>query len=221
MDRRLPLLFSLAALPACKDGKIADDPRTPGGGDPADFVQTCVAFYNGYIGCYQDLYGSSGSYSYGSTGTREDYAMMLCEESRDDLSEEYGQECVGVLEEIYACINSLDCEALVVGFENWPPEECRAVYVSASERCPDAVSYCATASVGLEANGCEVSAEECLDGRAYEIRCDETSPDATTCDCLIDGEVTETVALEGDEDCFDEGVLDRLGEACSFPGGVF
>ncbi|MBV1857841.1 MAG: hypothetical protein KUG77_05465 [Nannocystaceae bacterium] len=227
MDNRR-FLLSLLVLPACEPAVSSDDdPQTPDGGNPAKFQSSCKAFYEGYYACYEDYdgYASSGSYETGSyeTGAYEpgEYTDYVCRES-EMYAAEYGTHCVGALEEIFACMSSLNCDELIGSDSDGVgvfPQACRAVIVDASERCPEMVSQCTGIGVGFD--GCEIEVSGCIDGNTYGVDCDPGGAATRSCACERNGEVTREVLLGGELECFDEGFLDEVADACGFPAGVF
>lgn len=222
-DRRL--LLSLLALPACGPSVSpeGDDPRVPDGGDPKKIESSCKAAYQSMLACYDELgYGSSGG-AYGSSGSYDpsEYIDEFCGNA-DEYASEYGPGCAGAYEEVFACIASLDCNAIVDWQEDpdgFAPEPCRAVFVDANERCPESFPQCGGQGISF-GSGCELTASGCLDGNTYAVRC--TEPGATqSCECERNGETVQTVTLPGELECGSQELSDEVADACGFPPGVF
>lgn len=224
IDRRL--LISLLALPACGpsvgvgDG---DDPREPDGGEPEKIGSSCNAAYTAIYACYEELgYGSSGG-GYESSGSYEPGAYIedACNQAGADAAS-YGPACTGAFEEVFACIASLDCNAIAEWQDDsfdFAPAACEAVFRDASQRCPEGFPQCGTRGFSSGPR-CEESASSCLDGNSYAFRCSE--PGATqSCECERNGEVLQTVTLPGDLACGTQELYDELTDACGFPPGVF
>ncbi|MCR9159513.1 MAG: hypothetical protein ACE37F_22590 [Nannocystaceae bacterium] len=216
-------LFSLLLLPACEPAvSDNDDPRVPDGGDPEKFEESCRDFYGSYLSCYEDAGYTYDTGSYDSEGyDPAEYIEAICNSS-EEYAQEYGTACVGALEEVFACMSSLDC-AEVIGDDSgdanaWVPEACRAVYESAVDRCPELLSQCGTVGVG-GFEGCSVEMSGCLDGNTYAVDCDEGGA-TQSCVCQVNGEVTAEATVSGDLECFGEGWGTELEAACGFPRGT-
>lgn len=223
-DRRL--LLSLLLLPACGPAvpSSEDDPREPDGGDPDQFQSSCRKFFEGYQACYEG-YGSSGyAYETGSYDTESydpaEYAEAICE-SYEEYAAAYGRACIGAMEEVFACVSSLDCEVLYgddADAAGFVPEPCRAVYADAASRCPEMIPQCG--SYGISGSLCDVEVSECIDGNTYGVTCDAGGA-GQSCRCALNGAVTREVTIGGDFECGDEGWTDEVEDACGFPPGVF
>ncbi len=202
---------------------VVDDPREPDGGEPQKIESSCKAAYTSVYACFESSgYGSSGG-AYGSSGSYDpgDYIDEFCGEI-EEYAGAYGPGCVGAFEEVFACLASLDCDAISAWQtegETPAPEPCRAVFLDASERCPESFSQCGAREVGF-GGGCEEAVSGCLDGNTYAFRC--TVAGATqSCDCERNGEVLQTVIVAGDLECGTQELSDELTGACEFPAGVF
>ena len=217
-------MISLLVLPACRPSvEEGDDPRKPDGGEPDKIESSCRAAYSALYGCYEELgYASSGGAS-GSSGSydRSEYVDEVCA-NVDEYAGADGPACAGAYEEVFACLASLDCNAISQwqgDDDSFAPEPCQAVFLDASERCPEGFGTCATYT-SSSGPGCDQSAASCLDGNTYRVRCSE--PGATqSCECERNGEVFQTVTVAGDLECGSEELFDELNDACGFPPGVF
>lgn len=185
---------------------------------------SCRAAYTSFFACYEELGYSSSGGAYASSGSYDpgEYIDEFCN-NIEEYAGEYGPGCVGAFEEVFACLASLDCDAIVTwqNSEMSAPEPCRAVYLDASDRCPESFSPCGSMSVGGSGSGdCEGSVSGCLDGDTYGFRC-STAGVTQTCDCERNGEIVQIVTLAGDLSCGSQEQSDELVDACGFPPGVF
>ncbi len=220
--------MSLLALPACgpsiAEPNDADDPRVPDGGTPSNVESSCRAFYEASLVCYMDAgdsYGSSGGYgssgAYGSTGSYDPgdiadyYCSMLAQ-----YGEEYGEACLGAMEEVFACIASLDCETLLQA-ESFSAEPCTAVYRDANRRCPELFTACTSYGSGT---GCNLEASGCLDGSSYALKCSQAGT-TRSCICEKDEQEVRTITLRGAQDCYGSEFGEEAAAACGFPEGTF
>lgn len=214
-------LLSLLVLPACEANVPSEsDPRTPGDGDPDKIESSCRAFYNGYTACYSDAYDTEG-YGTASYDTETydpaEYIEQLCSQV-EEYAEMYGSGCAAAMQDAFACMSLLDCGELFSDDAAFP-EPCQAVFLDASERCPELFSQCSTVSGGF-GGGCEVEVSGCIDGNTYAVNCDPSGA-TQQCSCVLNGESTREVTLSGDAACGDEGWYDEAADACGFPRGAF
>jgi len=219
-DRRL--LFSLLLVPACGPSvSVEDDPTKPDGGDPEKFESSCRSFYASYLTCYEGYgYASSGGGYETVSYDPDEYVESICQ-MFEQYAAEYGTACIGAMEEVFACVSSLDCEEVFSDDSDgagYVPEPCRAVFEDASERCPELIPQCGSYGVG-GFEGCQVEVSACLDDNTYGVDC-EAGGATVMCACEVNGEVTREVSVGGEFSCGEEAWADELEGACGFPAGT-
>lgn len=203
-DRSRLFLLSLAAVPACKDGVAKPTVE-----------QACINLNEKYMSCYEG--NDSGGYETGDYSV-EDYCAMY-----ESYFDEYGAGCEQAFADVWSCISKLDCAVLMDGD---PDAACRTAYEDAYAVCPDLFGYCQILSVGGGPDSCSVGAQQCFDGKDYEVTCTPQEPmdemmDPTNldCECRVDDQATSTFTLEGS--CNGLDLEAAAEEQCDFPDDVF
>ena len=215
-------LFGVLALPACGP-EPSDDPTVPDGGNPDNFASACKDLYTRLGACY----GESLPPQYASE------VAEYCAEYAGIIEEQFGTDCVGAMEEMYACMASLDCATLLSAEGLGLAADCEDVALEAYDLCPELIWLCSnTSSSGGGSTGssgevdlCELSASECLDGQTYAVSCESTpvpdgeTPKPLSCTCQRGGMDVMSVEIAGV--CWSDEFYKVAAEACDFPDGVF
>jgi hypothetical protein len=185
-------LLALAAvpvIPSCKD-------------DEPSLEERCHDVISAYLGCY-------GGYS---DAELERYTQEYCGYILEEYAE-YGAGCPEAALEIYACISELGCEV-----EEIDEDACADSFRRAQQLCPQIYGTCLDGAIEIGMGTCGQTAQQCADGKRYEVACTETDM-MLECTCSIDGEMAGSYARAGT--CTAVDFADRVQAECGFPEHVF
>jgi hypothetical protein len=202
LDHGRYFLLSLLMTPACTDRSVDED------GEPERKLgDGCRALFEHYMSCYEDVYDTG----YASESGGDYDPASYCDYLQTELVQEYGEPCARAVDDVYACLATLDCSVLGAGTE----EACREEQERGRKSCPEVFPPCECAEFGASDGSCGLDCIACVDGNDYTIECTPVASDGTSmCTCRENGEVTEELTGVMDA-CFDVSTLAR--ESCMFP----